>query len=1032
MTRRPMRICIPAFLCAGLFFCLPTAASAQPADLSALQWRNIGPAIAGGRVAAVAGTNSDPNLYYFGAAGGGVWKTTNGGVTWEDVFTHQGTASIGAIAIAPADANTVWVGTGESKPRNDISLGNGVWRTSDAGKTWQHIAITSPSIARILIDSRKPNTVLVGALGDPYRDSPDRGVYRTTDGGRTWSQTLYVGPSSGVSDLAWDRQTNKLVFAGMWQIRRVPWTFTSGGPEDGLFRSRDGGATWHKLEGHGLPSGLMGRIGVAVAPSNPKRIYALIQSQAGSLWKSDDAGDHWQLVSRDTYINQRPFYMSRLEVDPTNQNHLFFLSEDLVESRDGGKSISNNVNAVHQDHHAMWIAADGKRIIEGNDGGAPISLDGGATWDWRYNVTIAQIYHVGYNLGNPYMVCGGMQDNDSYCGPSDSLNPLGISNHDWFDVGSNSDGSWTWPDPLDSRYVWNVGVRDVNGQLTLFDYRTRESYDVTPYVRDTTGASLVGLPYRFNWEAPVAFSKTKPNAVYFGGNVVWKSTDRGRHWKQIGPDLTLNDPSHQQVAGGPINTDVSGAEFYDTILDIEPSPLDGSVIWVGTDDGLVQVTHDEGAHWHNVSPPIPAYGRVESLEPSPYSAASAIAVIDRHFSGDNSPYIYQTFDYGAHWKSIAGDLPADEVMHVVRQDLHAFNILYAGSERGVWISFDSGDHWQRLNNNMPDVSVHDLRIQRRANDLIAATHGLGFWILDDLNPLEAFAPMPYPIVATARGFHADLIRPRTAYTYFRWWAHEYGSGAGTCCAPQDQFVGTNPPSGAIINYVLATQGTPTLVIADSRGTIVAHLTGTNHPGINRVVWDLADDPPVPWKSARSWNQGPSQGATVVPGTYNVTLRVGSFKMTQSLSVMPDPRAQWTQTQYAATRDFMHELYGWLSQIDVALNNLDAIRSKAYVRILSIRASTASLHELARERKMLREAQSVSAEFSSNPRNSEDNQWRPDKLRERLVSLIDMYSAQSQGPPLAPHYQEAARIKIVLDAAMNRYNRLLRTFSVTNP
>jgi len=1015
----------PAYLCAGLVLVgavlqpPPTGvrASDKSVDFSGMHWRNIGPAIAGGRVAAVAGTDQNPYLYYVGAAGGGVWRSANGGVTWTDVFGKQPTASIGALAIAPSDQRIVWVGTGESKVRNDTTAGDGVWSSNDGGATWRQAGIDSPSIARILVGRRDPNLVLVGALGDPYRDSGDRGVYRTTDGGKTWRQTLSVGPQTGASDLAWDRQHNRTVFAGMWQLRRVPWGFTSGGAQDGLFRSRDGGATWQRLTGHGLPSGIMGRIGVAVAPSDPKRVYALIQSRQGSLWRSDDGGDTWRLVSKDSYINQRPFYMSRLEVDPKNPDHLFFLSEDLVESRDGGKTIFNNVNAVHQDHHAMWIAADGKRMIEGNDGGAPISLDGGAIWDWRYNVTIAQIYHIGYDMAIPYDVCGGIQDNDSYCGPSNSLNPLGILNHDWVDVGANADGAWSWPDPLDPNLVWNSSVRDLNGQLTIYNRRTRESYDVTPYIHDTNGADLAGVPYRYNWEAPIAFSRAHPGTVYFGGNVVWKTNDRGRHWTKISPDLTLNDPAHQLVAGGPINTDVSGAEFYDTILDIAPSPRDAGVIWVGTDDGLVQVTRDGGAHWSSVAPPAPPFGRIASVEASPYDAGTAFAVVDRHLMGDPSPYLFRTDDFGAHWTAIAGDLPPSETMRVVRQDLRVPSILYAGSDTGVWLSFDGGLGWRRFNNNLPTVSVRDLRIQPRDNDLLIATHGRGFWVMDDLTPVEE--------LARSGGGGRAFFQPRDTYMLFRWWAHEYGSGEGECCAPQDMFVGENPPDGAVLSYYLPARARTSPRIEVRGGDkLVAHVDGSRDAGINRAIWYLADDAPVPWYSARSWNQGPDQGAPAVPGTYQLTLHIDGATYSRVLIVKGDPRAAWTQADYVARRDFLRGLYDWLSRIDVALNNLDTTRVRLSGRIDALRASGAHTPDLDRDDRLLRETQALSAELSSNPRNSEDDLWRPDRLRERLLTLIDAYSALTQGPPLPPHRREAAAVGMQFNAIMARYQRFV--------
>lgn len=1028
-TRHPAG---PALVSAGLL-CLTlvipweTRSAGNPAQLPAanaaasfgdLQWRNIGPAVVGGRVAAVAGSDRDPYLYYLGAAGGGVWRTTDGGLTWQDVFTRQGTSSIGAIAVAPSDPRIVWVGTGESNPRNDASLGNGVWVSTDGGHSWHAAGLRSPAIARILINRRNPGIVLVGALGDPYRDSRDRGVFVTTDGGKTWRQTLYVGPASGMSDLAWDHQTNRLVFAGVWQFRRLPWTFRSGGPADGLYRSRDGGITWQRLTGHGLPAGFMGRIGVAVAASNPRCVYALIQSRAGLLWRSDDGGDHWHLVSKDTYLDQRPFYMSRLAVDPHDPNHIFFLSEDLVESHDGGVTLVNNVHAVHQDHHDMWIADDGRRMIEANDGGAPISLDGGKTWDWRFNVTLGQAYHVAFDLDVPYHVCGGFQDNDAYCGPSDSLNPLGILNDDWTDVGSDGDGSWSVPDPQDGRYIWNVGVRDLNGQLTMYDRRTRESYDVTPYVRDTNGAPLAGLPYRFNWEAPVAFSPQDGRVAYYGGNVVWESRDRGRHWVQISPDLTLNDPAHQQAAGGPINTDVSGAEFYDTLLDLAPSPRDAKVIWVGTDDGLVRLTRDGGLTWRNVSPPAPHYGRVEAVEPSPFAAGTAFAVVDRHLSGDQHPYLFGTSDFGAHWTLLAGDLPSDEVLHVVRQDRHHPAILYAGGEHGVWVTVDGGTHWRSLNLRMPAVAVYDLRIQPVFNDLIAATHGRGFWILDDLTAIEDLAVTDVEDVA--------FYPPRPAYTYFRWWRSQYGVGAGECCAPQGDFAAPNPPPGALLTYYLPRPlaAAPHVVVQDAAGRAIAHLTGTNHAGINRVAWDLSDDPPIPWKSAPDWNKGPSSGPLVVPGVYRAVLQAGGTAITRSVIVRPDPRAPWRQADYVARRRFLETLYGWLSGIDDALNHLDDERTHLQDALGAATAARASASRTACLAQRLAEARGIEAALSSNPRNSEDNQWRPDRLRERLQTLTDVYAALSQGPPLAPHLQEANAIGRQFSALMSRYRALM--------
>ncbi|MBV8281153.1 MAG: hypothetical protein JO347_03705, partial [Candidatus Eremiobacteraeota bacterium] len=815
-------LCASAVLVVSLRSAAALADSGVPGDL---HWRSIGPGQSGGRIAAVAGTNADPWLYYIGAADGGVFRTGNGGVSWDDVWSKQPVAAIGALAIARSDKRVVWVGTGESKPRNDASYGDGIWVTRDAGKTWQHRGLDDTYIiSRILVDPTNSKRVIAGALGNPFADSSSRGVYVTTNGGATWRRTLYAGARTGAADLACDARCTE-IFAGMWELRRQPWTFTSGGPDDGIYRSIDGGAHWARLTGHGLPPGPMGRIGVAIAPSNPRRVYALIESRAGVLWRSDDGGAHWRMMNTDDALNQRPFYMSRLEVDPRNADHVYFLSEDLFESKDGGKTFTQITSALHQDHHAMWIAADGRRMIEGGDGGAPISVDGGVNWEWRYNIAIGQIYHLGYDMQNPYHVCGGFQDNDSFCGPTDSLDPLGLLAASWRDVGNDSDGIVTIPDRLDPDIVWNVGVKDLNGQINTFLLNARQSYDVSPYARDTNGAPLAGLPYRFNWEAPLAISALDPHVVYFGGNVLFKTTDYGRHWDAISPDLTRDEPEHQQQAGGSVTLDVSGAEFYDTLLSIAPSPLDASVIWVGTDDGLVQITRDGGVHWSAVTPPVAPYGRVENIEASPFAAGSAFVTVDRHLLGDRTPHIFATDDFGATWHSISAGLPADQYAHVVRQDPHNAALLFAGLEQGIWISLDRGAHWQSLQGDLPVAAVRDLRIQPSAGDLLVATHGRGFYVLDDLTALEQ--------LNTAKAAAAYLFAPRTAYAWYRGWLTIYGVQLGEGSAPEGMFVGENPPEGAIITYYLARKlpSAPRIEILDSAGAVVRALTGPNHAGL---------------------------------------------------------------------------------------------------------------------------------------------------------------------------------------------------------
>lgn len=985
-------------LCALASLPAPVSA-ATTGELQALHWRNIGPASAGGRVAAVAGSDLDPYFYVIGAAGGGVFRTHNGGLTWDDIWAKQHVGAIGAVAIAPSDPKTLWVGTGEAKPRNDASYGDGVWVSSDGGDHWSHRGLAnSRAISKIVVDPHDPQRALVGALGDVYADSHDRGIYATSDGGRTWRQTLYVGPQSGIADIDADPRDGKLVFAAVWQFRRVPWDFTSGGPQDGLWRSRNGGATWTKLTGHGLPAGPLGRIGVGIAPSDPERVYAVIQSKHGVAWRSDDAGDTWHKISDDTLLNQRPFYNSRLNVDPTNPDHVYFSAENLIETTDGGKSYRELRGAIHQDHHGLWIARDGKRMIDSNDGGAPISLDGGKLWDWRANLTLAQIYHVGFDDENPYDVCGGLQDNDAFCGPSNSLSPLGIRSGRWRDVGDDGDGSWAWPEPHRPSAIWNVGVSSLNGQLGIFALASGENVDVSPYVRDTNGVPLAGIPYRFNWEAPIAFSPLDPGVAYFGGNVVFATRDRGRHWRAIGPDLTRNEPAHQQMAGGSINPDVSGAEFYDTLLDIAPSPLSARTLWVGTDDGLVQVTRDGGAHWRNVTMHgLAPYGRVEAVEPSHVRAARAYVAVDRHLSGDFRPYVFATDDYGRHWRSLRANLPSDQPVRVVREDPRNPNVLYVGLEQGVRVSFDRGTTWTDLRLNMPPVSIHDLRVHPRANDLVIATHGRGFYILDDATALQG--------LRAARSMRQpELFAVRTAYRF--WQGYDYGVQADACCVAPGESVGENSQPGVPLTYYLprSLARAPRVEIVAANGSVVRHLRGTNVAGVNRINWDLSEDAPAPWLAARAWNRGPSNGPDVVPGAFRVRLRTGFGTRERSMMVLPDPRISRTDAELRARHAFVRSLDDELSAIDDALNALDALGRR-------LAAHPDAALEAKRRRAYRR--------FTSGPVNSEDQLLFADGLRERLATLLADGSL-SDSPPTAAHLVEAGEIRTQFLFAIKAY------------
>jgi photosystem II stability/assembly factor-like uncharacterized protein len=992
--------------------------SPTPGPMDALAWRSIGPAVGGGRLAAIAGSDRDPALIYIGAAGGGVWRSTNAATTWKPVFDKQDVGSIGAIAISPADTNDVWVGTGESNPRNDASYGDGMYRSKDGGKTWTHIGLErSYAISKIALDPRDPNVAVVAALGSPHSDSTERGIYRTTDGGKTWQQTLFLGPDSGGADLDRSAKDPNVLFAAMWQFHRSSWHLNSGGERDGLYKSVDGGVTWKRIEGNGFAEGTTGRIGVAVAPNDPKRVYALVESESGLLWRSDDGGDHWKMISTNTLIDERPFYYTRVFVDPHDENHLFATSVRLAESKNGGQTWQLSGKGLHGDHHVVWFSSDGRRVLEGDDGGPAISNDNGATWEWRNNVPIEQVYRVATDPRTPYSVCEGLQDNGSWCGPSDGRSEAGILAKDWDRVGGG-DGNWTIPDPTDPDWIWgSSGGGDNGGELIRYDRSTRLQLDISPYLRNQNVVAPYRLAYRFNWEAPIAFSPFDGRIAYYGGNVLFKTTDRGVHWTVVSPDLTRNIRARQILSGTPLRLDVTGAETYDTILDIVPSPVAPGEIWVSTDDGKIQLTRDGGAHWHDVTmPDADMDARVPTLEASHHDPGTAYAVLDRHFVGDDAPHVEVTRDYGKTWKTIVSGLPANQFARSVAEDPHDASVLFLGLENSVWWSGDAGATWRSLQQNLPPVSVRDLRIASNGRDLLAGTHGRGTWILDDaLVALEHAKSGP---AATT-----ELLRPPVAFQY------ELSTPTFNARAS-----GENPPGPALFTYQLARapKTHPTIDIVDANGRIVRHLPGADDAsdasddggdvaanvsgdaGFNRVTWDLTGEPPVPWYRAPKWNRAGASGPALLAGIYRVRLTVDGKSYEQPLTVAPDPRAQQTESQRAAHVRYETQLYTTLSRIDVALNELDNIALQVPDRLAALAKKSATSALASRAAAVRDEAARESAALSSHPQNGQDNDFLEDLLRERVQSLIGVSSTLG---PTAEQMRESAAVRAEVDAAL---------------
>jgi photosystem II stability/assembly factor-like uncharacterized protein len=899
--------------------------------LENLKFRNIGPAAGGGRVTAVVGVPGKPNIYYAGAAGGGVFATQDGGLTWKPIFEKESTASIGAIALAPSNPNLIWVGTGEKNIRNDVVTGKGVFFSSDAGLTWKFMGLRDAGqISNIVIDPRDPNIVLVGVLGHAWGPNADRGVFRTTDGGRTWQKVLFVDEDTGASSLVMDPGNPMVLFAGMWRVRRYPWTLESGGTSGGIFRSVDGGTTWKKLK-DGLPDEPTGRIGLAAAPSNPRHIYALVENRKGVLYDSVDLGDHWKLVSNNHQLQARGFYFSELQVAPNDESRVYFLSFNIMLSEDGGKTAHVTSQRVHVDHHALWIdPQDPNRMINGNDGGVYISTDGARSWRYLDNLPIEQFYMVAEDDSTPYNLCGGLQDNNGWCGPSNSLSRGGITGFDWFTV-VGGDGEYVVPAHGDNTHT--VYADSQNGFIQRVSMENGRTSFIRPYLQGVQAMKPSELKYRFNWTSPIAVSRTNPNEIYLGGNVLFRSTDGGAHWTPISPDLTRNDKSKQVSSGGPVYLDLSGAETFDAILSISISPLDPKIIWVGTDDGVVQVTRDAGAHWENVTSGmsgLPQWGRVQQIEASPSDANTAYVAVDFHEVDNNKPYVFKTHDGGKSWISIAQGLPADDPARVVREDPNRKGFLVLGTDTGLFYSADDGGHWTALKSNFPTVPIYDVKFIKKHHDLVVASHGRGLFVLDDITPLEQtggeFAKSDF-----------QLFPVSPAVNWHMWNKHGFASGG---------YVAPNPPVGAAITYYLPAEikiapemrkkeeSPVKITVTDSAGQVVRTFYGPAKAGVNRVAWNLRYDGPrklnfLPPREGQEeefffdTNQGPS----VLPGNYKVAVTVNGKTETQTAEVETDPRFKLDPEALRAQMTLGLELRDEASALHEALNRLNSLHKQ---------------------------------------------------------------------------------------------------------
>jgi photosystem II stability/assembly factor-like uncharacterized protein len=886
-----------------------------------LEWRSIGPANMGGRVTDVEGVPGDPSVVYVASASGGLWKTTNGGVNWKPIFEREGTISIGDIAVQPGNADVVWVGTGESNTRNSVSFGDGVYKTLDGGKTWKHMGLKDTQfISGIVINPQNPDIVYVGAVGHAFGPNEDRGVFMTTDGGKTWAKTLYIDNQHGCADLTIDPSNPNILYAAMWSFERKPWTFRSGSEKSGIFKSIDGGRTWNKLT-NGLPK-LVGRIGVRVAPSNPNVVYAMTEAKEGTLYRSDDRGENWKMVSKQANIVSRGFYYSRVRVDPTNENHVYAVASTLFTSIDGGKTFRSITGRTHIDYHAFWQdPKNPKRIWVGEDGGFSLSTDGGETWDPMYNIPIGQFYHVTADNRLPfYYVMGGLQDNGSWTGPSRTREPAGILNDDWRMV-SFGDGFHILND-LDNPDVYLSESQ--GGAIALTDMRTREQQEVNPWGHSSGGGPTLGEKYRFNWNTPIIRSPHDKNTVYLAGNVVFRSKDFGKTWEKISPDLTTNDPEKQKDAGGPVANENSGAEYYETIISLAESPAQKGVIWAGTDDGNLQVTTDDGKSWNNVVRNVPGLAvnsPVSGIELSRTSEPVAYVAFDRHMFDDFRPYVFKTTNAGKTWAAIAGNLPPTAYVHVVREDPKNPNLLYAGTELGLFASYTGGKDWFPLNlKNLPNVPIDDLIVHSRDNDLILATHGRSIMIFDDATPIQQMNP-------EVLNSNAHLFPVRSSFRFTSRFTR-YGVG-------EKIFTGPNPPYGALITYYLKDKLDDKtafkIQILSEDGKLISELQKpAKEKGLNRVSWDLRYTGPelrrLPTEEETAFGGGP-RGPQVVPGTYKVRLTIGDKTYEQSVEVRLDPRVTVPAEDLRGQLDLLLKLRDMQTAASTALRYLDSVKDQ---------------------------------------------------------------------------------------------------------
>lgn len=986
-----------------------TNAQSNPSKSDLLQsysWRAIGPANMGGRVTDIDGVPGNPSTFYVSGADGGIHKTIDGGVSFQPIFENQRAYSIGALTIAPSDKNILWVGTGEGDPRNSVGYGWGVYKSTDGGASWEHLGLKKTErIKRIVVDPTNPDVACVCALGKEWGANPERGVFKTTDGGKTWDKILYIDEDTGCADIAMENENPRIMYAGMWTFRRRPWRFDDGGKNTAIYKTTDGGANWKKIM-NGLPETDMARPGIHIAQSDPDIVYLMTEFEGGgTAFRSEDKGENWIMVNDDPNINFRPFYYSDVRVDPQNPNILFSISGRLSRSKDNGKTWERIATTVHGDHQALWIDPQNPEyILNGSDGGFQRSFDGGDNWEIINNIELSQFYQIQVDNLKPYNVYGGLQDNGTWVGPSNSLYNTGILKRHWKGL-AYGDGYFAEPIPGNEHLVY---TNLQGGVPFLVDSRYGNVQTIHPFPKiiGSAGDAIELHKYRFNWDAPIHISPHDPETVYIGGNVIFKSQDRGNSWEVISPDLTTNDKSKQRTSGGTIYQDNTAAEFHCTVLYIAESPVQKGVLWAGTDDGNVQLSMDGGKNWTNLKDRIkglPDFAWVSKIHASEHQAGTAFVTVDQHRMNDFRPYVFMTKNFGKSWEKISSNLPKDDYVKVVRQDPHNPNLLFAGMEHGIYASWNLGKSWEKINIDLPNVSVRDLRIQARDRDLIVGTHGRGAYILDDIRPLEELN------MAQGKSLHVFPVREAVLWNMF-WRIENLGDRT---------YKAKNPEFGAYINFSINQDTSDPVVveIKDSKGNIVTTLEHKEaKKGVNRLVWDLGYDGAKELKN--KIEEGFSYGTLrpkVPPGNYVATINAMNQTTKTNITVSADPRINMSLANYTkkaaallTLRDLLSETHEFIDKVSDVSHQIATLLEKYQTHDLGDHTSLEKLHK---------NITAFKDEHMMRPPPSMNYRQRP-RLREEIRSLMRAID-NTTNPPTQPQQERI----ISLDAELRQHEQM---------